>query len=393
LHGQSRRADSAPGSCARPWTRRRCLALGRLADTLNLLGPALRKAVGLAAAALGRSAAARIAEADLALVGPSRLTAALALDGGEPTARARAWGLGLEEVERWQRGLEPQACLAGHEPPRQEGMATFAQSIAPATAPAPKGSPGGRCITPRVAPDRRLSLEDQDRRHGRKSSAKPFNGFTEPWRVDLESTVTREVVVRPAHEPEHEVGEGLAEALEKRPGLLPLDIAFDLARPRIAQWAAPGVHVMARPWPPGGHRCTKYDVRLDFVPGMVACPGGVTGPMVLGRSVEFPASACDACLIRTQCPHAQLGPGRSLQIRADEPCPQKLRAQSSTKRGRACLRQRTAVEHAISHQFAPQGRRARDKGLRKHPCDGRRQAAGSNLQVAARSAEERSLAS
>jgi len=52
-----------------------------------------------------------------------------------------------------------------------------------------------------------------------------------------------------------------------------------------------------------------------------------------------------------------------------------------------------AVEHAIAHQLAYQGRRARYKGLRKNQCDGRRHAAVSNLQVAAHYEEERRLAS
>lgn len=64
-----------------------------------------------------------------------------------------------------------------------------------------------------------------------------------------------------------------------------------------------------------------------------------------------------------------------------------------TKRGRAALRKRTAVEQAISHHLVHQGRRARYKGLRKNQFDGRRHAAVSNLQVAAHYVEERQLAS
>jgi Transposase DDE domain len=90
---------------------------------------------------------------------------------------------------------------------------------------------------------------------------------------------------------------------------------------------------------------------------------------------------------------AKLGRGRSLAIRADEQFQDKLRAKLKTKRGRAALRTRTAVEHAISHHLMHRGRRARYKGLRKNQFDGRRHAAVSNLQVAARYAEERRLAS
>jgi hypothetical protein len=300
----------------------------------------------------------------------------------------------LEEVERWKRWLEQQARLSVYEPPMQEAMATIDQLITQDTEPDPDGSPGGRRIAPRVTHDRRISIEDKDMRHGRKSSAKTFNGFKEHLLVDLDSTVTREVVVRPANEPESEVVELLATELEKSPGLLQLDIDLGyMASPRIAQWAAQGVHIIARPWPQGGELFTKNAFCLDFVHGMVACPGGVTMPMAPGRTVQFPASACDACRIRTQCTHAQLGHGRSLHIREDEQFQQKLRAKIRTKRGRASLRKRTAVEHAISHQLAHQGRRARYKGLRKNQFDGRRHAAVSHLQVAARDAEERSLAS
>jgi len=82
-----------------------------------------------------------------------------------------------------------------------------------------------------------------------------------------------------------------------------------------------------------------------------------------------------------------------VSIREDEPFQQKLRAKMKTQRGRASLRKRTAVEHTIAHQLVHQGRRARYKGLRKNQFDGRRHAAVSNLQVAARYEEEHRLAS
>src|SRR6266700_645960 len=113
----------------------RCGA-GRGADTLPLLGQALRQAVGLAAQALDTSVAARVEEAGLTLVGHRSLKAALDVDWGEPSARSRA------------------------------------QRITPDTEPDPEGGPGGRRITKHVAPDRRIAIEAHDRRHGRPSSAK-----------------------------------------------------------------------------------------------------------------------------------------------------------------------------------------------------------------------------
>lgn len=271
---------------------------------------------------------------------------------------------------------------------------TIAPMITQDTEPDPDGEPGGRRIQPPVAPERRISSEDKAIRHGRTSRAKTFNGFQEHCAVEVDSTVTREVGVRPATEPAHEAVAWLAEAWEKAPGLLQLDVDLgDMASPRMAQWAAQGVYIMARPWPQVGPLFTKHDVTLDFARMQGTCPGGECVPMLPGRHAQFPAVACEACALRAQCTKATPGQGRSLSLREDEQCQQKLRAQMKTPRGRASLRKRTAVAQAISHPLAHQGRRARDKGFRKNPCDGRRHAAVSHLQVAAHEAEERRLAS
>ena len=367
---------------------------GRVEDTLNLLGHALRKAVGLVARALGAPAEAIREEASLVLVGHSSLKAALDLDWGQPQARALALGLVLAEVERWETWLEQHQCLVEEVPALEDVMNTIAQIVTQDTEPDPDGGPGGTRIKQQVAPERRISIEDADMRHGRKSSTKTFNGFQEHFVLDLDSHVTREVVVRPANEPEHAAVELLVETLEQTPGLRQLDIDLGyMASPRIAQWAEQGVYIIARPWPQGGTLFTKDDFPLDFAHGTVTCPGGQTVPMIPGQNAQFPASACDGCPQRAQCTTARIGQGRSLHIREDELFQHKLRAKIKTKRGRASLRKRTAVEHAISHHLAHQGRRARYKGLRKNQFDGRRHAAVSNLQVAAHYIEERQLAS
>jgi Transposase DDE domain/Transposase domain (DUF772) len=367
---------------------------GRVEDTLNRLGHALRKAVGLAAQELGRSAEAIVEDAGLTLVGHSSLNAALDLDWGEPRARERALSLVLEEVERWQRWLEQQQTLAAQQPPLQEVMETITQIITQDTEPDPGGGAGGRRLKPHVAPDRRISIADHDMRHGRTSSAKAFNGFKAHFAVDWDSHVIREVVVCPANAPEHEAVALLAEEWDKAPGLLPLDIDLgDMATPRIAQWAEQGVYIIARPWPQVGSLFTKKDFTLDFAGMQVTCPGGQSVPMVPGKAAQFPATVCDACAWRAPCTTAPHGPGSSVSIREDEPFQQKLRAKMKTRRGRAALRKRTAVEHTIAHPLVPQGRRARYNGLRKNQFDGRRHAAVNNLQVAAHYEEEHRLAS
>jgi Transposase DDE domain len=367
---------------------------GRVEDPLNRLGHAVRQAVGLAAQALGASAAAMLEAAGLILGGHSSLKAALDLAWGQPKARAQARRLVLAEVERWKKWLEHHRRLVEEVPPLQDVMDTLTQIGRQATEPAPDGGPGGKRLKKQVAPDRRISIADADMRHGRKSSAKTFTGFQDHCVLDLDSHGTRAVVVRPANEPEHAAVELLGETLEKPPGLLQRDSDWGyMASPRLAQWAEPGVYIIARPGPQVGPGLTKDEFPLDCAHGTVTCPGGQTVPMVPGKHAQFPASACDAGPQRTPCTKAKIGQGRSLYIRADEQCQRQLRAKIRPKRGRAALRQRTAVEHALSHQLAHQGRRARYKGLRKNQCDGRRHAAVSNLQVAAHDAEVRQLAS
>src|SRR5262249_54643457 len=156
-----------------------------------------------AARALGASAETILEEAGLILVGHSSLKAALDLDWGQPQARAQALRLVLEEVERWKKWLEHHRRLVEEVPPLQDVMDTLTQIGMQDLEPAPDGGPGGKRLKKQVALDRRISIEDADMRHGRKSSAKTFNGFKAHFVLDLDSHVTREVVVRPANEPEH----------------------------------------------------------------------------------------------------------------------------------------------------------------------------------------------
>lgn len=175
---------------------------GRVEDTLNLLGHALRKAVELAAQELGTATEAIVEDAGLLLVGQSSLKAALDLDWGEPRAREQALRLVLEEVDRWRQGLEHQPAFTAPESPMKEVVDTIAQVITQDTEPDPEGATGNRRMQKNVAPDRRIAMGDQAMRHGRKSSAETFNGFKAHLVLDLESHATRAVVVRPANEPD-----------------------------------------------------------------------------------------------------------------------------------------------------------------------------------------------
>src|SRR5215831_11175649 len=115
---------------------------GRVEDTLNLLGHALRKAVGLVAQALGTSVDVLLEEAGLIFVGHSSLKAALDLNWGEPRAKEQALRLVLEEVDRWKTWLEQHQRLVEEGAPLKDVMDTIAQIVTQDTEPDPDGGPG-----------------------------------------------------------------------------------------------------------------------------------------------------------------------------------------------------------------------------------------------------------
>jgi len=165
--------------------------------------------------------------------------------------------------------------------------------------------------------------------------------------LDLDSNVTREVVVCPANHPEHEAVELLAEELEQGSGLFQLDMDLGyMASPQIAPWAAQGVHIIARPWPQSGPLFTKDDFTLDFPHGTVTCPSGQIVPMVPGKDAQFPASACDACPRACAVYHSparawpQSDHPRGRAVPAEAPCQDEdaagPRFLAQTHRGGAC---------------------------------------------------------
>jgi transposase len=105
-------------------------------------------------------------------------------------------------------------------------------------------------------------------------------------------------------------------------------------------------------------------------------------PFGPGRTVRFPKDTCAACPLRARCTTSSHG--RSVAIHPDEALLAELRHRQQDPDGRARLRERVAVEHALAHVGHWQGRRARYLGTRKNLFDLRRVAVVHNLHVIAR---------
>jgi hypothetical protein len=356
---------------------------GRVEDTINLLGHALRKVVGVLARQQGwglaegtRMLAERAGAPELAA---SSLKAALDLDWDDPAALTQALGVVLGAVGRVEE-LAARLGAAGDQLVAW-GLAAAWQVREQDTIVGVDGVVG---IRQGVARDRRISIEDPQMRHGRKTRSQRIDGYKRHVLCDLDTGLVPAVGVTPANLPEAAAADQITADLAAqgvRLGELHIDRAY-LASSLIRD-RDPDLQVFCKAFPVRNRgRFTKPAFTLDFDRGTLTCPNSITMAFVLGGKVQFPAEVCAACPLRVQCTTSARG--RSVQIHPDERLLVELRAAQQTPHGRAKLRQRTTVEHTLAHVGRWQGDRARYLGVRKNLFDLRRVAVVHNLHVIAR---------
>ena len=235
-----------------------------------------------------------------------------------------------------------------------------------------------------VAPERRISVEDGEMRHGRKSRSLLVDGYKRHILRDLESGLIPVVGVTAANAPEASVTESIAEDLEAQ-GLSVREWHIDRAylSSSVVRERGADVAIYCKAWPVrSGPYFPKTAFHLDWERQEVRCPNEVTLPFEAGGVVHFPAATCGACELRERCTRS--AQGRSVTIHPDERLLEELRARQLTPQGRAKLRERVAVEHGLAHVGQWQGDRARYLGVRKNLLDLRRTAVVHNLHVIAR---------
>jgi Transposase DDE domain/Transposase domain (DUF772) len=359
---------------------------GRVEDTINLVGHALRLALGVLGGRQGWGLAAAERARLLAgqagvgvLAGPS-VKAALDCDWDDPAARQRALGVVLDALA----GVEQlAAALPGGDDPRVVAALAAARQVRDQDT--TLGEDGVARIRQGVARDRRISVADAQMRHGRKTKSRRVDGYKRHVLRDLDSELVRSVGVTPANLPEAEVAAQVqadlgAQGVEL--GELHVDrgyLASALVRDRGADLA---VFCKAFPVRAPGGRFAKPAFTIDFDAHTLSCPNKATMPFTPGGRVQFPAQVCQACPLRERCTTSPRG--RSVQVHPDERLLVELRAAQQTPTGRARLRERVAVEHALAHVGRWQGDRARYLGVRKNLFDLRRVAVVHNLHVIAR---------
>jgi len=362
---------------------------GRVEDTINLLGHAGRKIVACTAQLLGWAQERVCREAGCPLLLASSIKAGLDLDWSDPDEKASAIPTVIEQLtslEQWVTTRLPDELT---HPPLDEHVATLRQIIGQDLEPDPDGS-GRMRIRHGVAEDRRVSIEDKDMRHGRKTKSKRFNGYKRHLAIDLDTVLILAVAVLPANRPEQDAAPSLAADIDAQGltiGSLYIDRGY-INAPIVDEILARRGAIICRPWlAQNGDHYGKRAFKINMRDRTITCPAGAQQPIVLGSKVEFPAETCRVCPLRAKCTDVAPDRGRSVAIADNELLQHRLRKQAATSTGRQELRERVPVEHRQAHTCRRQGRHARYLGSRKNEFDLRRAAAISNFEVIQRRQE------
>jgi len=142
-----------------------------------------------------------------------------------------------------------------------------------------------------VARDRRISIEDGEMRHGRKSRSVLFDGYKRHVLRDLDTGLIPAVGITPANAPEASVTGDITADLEaagRHLAELHIDRAYlssDLVRDR-----EPDLAIFCKAWRVRNTwgRFAKDQFSIDFNAGQLTCPARVTMPFEAGKTVRFP---------------------------------------------------------------------------------------------------------
>ena len=210
-----------------------------------------------------------------------------------------------------------------------------------------------------TAKDRRISIEDGQMRHGRKSRTKRFDGYKRHVLKDLDIGFVRAVGLTPANAPEATVTPQMDADLQRQQvSLEELHIDRAYLNSHWVKDRSDQLTIICKAWPVRkGERFDKRAFILDWKAHLIRSPNGVTLPFAEGKVVRFPEDKCQQCPLLVECTTSKKG--RSVSIHPDESLLQELRQRQATQLGRAKLRERVSVEHSLAHIGQWQGDMAR----------------------------------
>jgi len=359
---------------------------GRVEDTINLIGHAARKVVKCAAALLESEYDDVCHKAGIPLLMETSIKKGLDRNWSDSEQKDEAIDILASQVLSLERWLTKHLSQQVDRPPLSDVLEVLRQLMDQDLEPDPGG---GLRIREGVAEGRRISVEDGEMRHGRKSKSKRIDGYKRHVATDLDSKAILACEVTPANQPEHEALPMLMADLDAQ-GICIAEAHFDrgyMGSPTVDELVESGAEILCKPWKArNGDLFSKDDFTLDLRAKTITCPAGVTELIEFGRATKFDPTSCDSCHLRSQCTTAAPGNGRNVSIMEDERLQKRLRIMSETKAGRERFRERIPVEHSLARIGQRQGRHARYNGARKNTYDMRRAGIIQNLEIIQRKA-------
>ncbi len=351
---------------------------GAVADSYELIRGFLRQAVRAAGDRLSRSAR-RTAEP---FCGSKP-----EMDWQDPQARREHLGELVGAARVVMAELAPVTDPAVAEP-----VGLLGQVIDADTEPDPDdgGGDGGPRLKEGVAPDRVISVSDPEMRHGRKSSARRFDGHKMDLITDEASELVLGLEVRAGNASDGEGALPLLDQVQSVPGValdtLVGDMAYSDGDIRAGAEAR-GVDLVAKVPPvTNAGRYPKTDFYVDLDAGEVTCPAGEVTTAVTpsrdgkgrpGLLFRFHTDECATCPLRADCTPA--AGGRTVFVGVHHQRLEAARAAQHHPEIVTLLRNRAKVERRIDHLQDLGMRKARYRGRRKTKHQGLMAATVANI--------------
>lgn len=351
----------------------------KVEDTYNLMGHALKKVLGVISNQQGRGLMEIAQEIGVDIIAGSSLKAALDLNWDEPEQKKLALNIVLEALERVETFVEAQPKETEHLV--IDSCLEIARQIEVQDVEIDQH--GEKKLRSGVAKERRISIEDEDMRHGRKSRSQKIDGYKRHVLRDLDSGLIRAVGITKANSPEASVTNSIEEDLKKQDmQLVELHIDRAYLSSDLVKNRPLGLNIYCKAWRVQNKtKFSKSEFVLDWDSGTISCPNQVSLPFTIGGKVQFPQELCAICPLKESCTTSPRG--RSISIHPEEELFRELQQRQLTSSGRAKLRERVCVEHSLSHIGRWQGKQARYVGCRKNLFDLRRIAVVYNLHTLA----------
>ncbi|WP_338246642.1 transposase [Dictyobacter halimunensis] len=258
---------------------------GRVEDTYNLVGHALKKVMRAVADQRGWELVEVAREAGAELVCATSLKAALDRDWDQQRQKDEALEQVLQVLSAVQTWME--ALVDDEEKAVAQQGVKIAEQVQEQDVQI--NEQGKASLVKGVAKDRRISVEDGQMRHGRKSRSVRVNGYKRHVLHDLDTDLIRAVGLTPANVPETSVTEAISEDLARQATTL-MELHIDRAylSSHLVRERSDELEIYRKAWPVReSKRFHKQAFSLDWERQTIQCPAKQEMPFVPGGVVSI----------------------------------------------------------------------------------------------------------